>query len=117
MVTGDRGLFDGLGLQMEVWNAGNLEVPSHRIYSALGPIQALKMAMANAPPTVALRLCATKQKDVAGPAFSAADLDPVHRRYPTITECIDTAHEVSNPLNFCVRMTVLDRQTGRMALV
>jgi len=72
---GDKGLFAGLELQMQVRNAGNAEVPSHRIYSGSGPVEATKRATANSPPAVALRLCATKRKEVAGPAFSAADLN------------------------------------------
>ena len=101
--TGDADLFEGLKLQMEMWNAG---VPSHRIYTGLGPIQATSHG--GATPTVSLRIYGSQRKEVAGTAFSAADLDPVHRRYQ-YCECFNTANEASNPLHLCMRVTVLDR--------
>lgn len=112
VLTGDKDLFDGLELQMEVWNAGNAELPSHRIYSAVGPIEATKIT-----PMVALRMRGAQRKEVAGPVFSTADLDPVQRQYPTIAECFSTAHEANTPVHLCLRVIVLDRQRGRMALV
>lgn len=110
----DMNTFDNFELQMEVWNAGDGEIPSHRPYSASGPIQAVSHA--GAIPQVVLRTHGPQRKEVAGPAFSAADLDPVQRRYPTIADCLQTSQETSNPLNLCMRVTVLDRRTGRMAL-
>jgi len=34
-----------------------------------------------------------------------------------MAECFDTSQNASNPVNLCICMTVLDRQTGKMALV
>ena len=69
------------------------------------------------PSTVLLRITGPHRKEVAGPAFSAADLDPAQRRYPTIVDCIGAGQQTTNPLHLCMRVTVTDRETGKMALL
>lgn len=111
----DNDLFDGLELHIEVWNAA---VPSSRIYSAIGPIVALTTPPASPadPPTTILRIAGPRRKEILSPAFSAADLDPERHRYPTLQDCINTAHAWDNPLELSVRLTVIDRRTGKRAL-
>lgn len=113
VLTGDSILFDCLELQMEVWNDGALPL---RIFSAVGPIHASSGAL-NPQPFTLLRITGPHRKEMPGPTFSAADLDPMQRRYPTIVECIQSSHALANPLRLCMRVTVTDRQTGKMALV
>jgi hypothetical protein len=116
VVTGDSDLFDGLELQIEMWNGGALPL---RIFSAVGPIRTTSVdgTTPGSPPTVILRITGPHRKEVPGPAFSAADLDPVQRRYPNLKECFDGAQDLANPLHLCMRVTVTDRHSGKMALV
>jgi hypothetical protein len=114
--TGDDDVFAGLEMHMEVWDAG---ASSARIYSAMGPIRPNIIAGTTPgdPPSVLLRITGPHRKEVAGPAFSAADLDPEQRRYPTIVDCIGAGQQTANPLHLCMRVTVTDRETGKMALI
>ena len=116
VLTGDSDLFEGLELQIEMWSGGVLPL---RICSAVGPIQA-SIGGGDAPdnqPFTLLRITGPHRKEVPGPAFSAANLDPVRRRYPNIKKCFNEAHDLANPLHLCTRVTVTDRHTGKMALV
>jgi len=114
--TGDDDVFAGLELHMEVWDAG---VSSTRIYSAMGPIRPniISGSTPEDPSTVLLRITGPNRKEVAGPVFSAADLDPAQRRYPTIVDCIGAGQQTPNPLHLCMRVTVTDSETGKMALI
>lgn len=116
LLTGDSALFQGLEMHIDVWNAG---FPSRRIYSAMGPIKAIVIDddSPENPLTTLLHITGPLRKEVAGPAFSAADFDPMQRRYCTLKECVQAARSPSNPLHLCVRVTVTDRLTGKMALV
>lgn len=113
VVTGHTALLEGLELHMEVRNAA---APSGRFYSALGPIGIAEPARSN-PNIVILRIVGPQRKEIAGPAFSAAILDPEHQRYSTLASCLTDAQDASNPLQLCVRMRVIDRQTGKTALL
>jgi hypothetical protein len=115
-LTGDSALFEGLEMHIEVWNAAVL---SGRIYSAMGPIRVVAQAAAGPGdhPSFIHSVTGPHRKEVAGPAFSAAIFNPVDQKYPTIADCIIDAHQPNNPLHLCMRVTVTDRRTGKMALV
>jgi hypothetical protein len=84
VLTGDTALFEGLEMHIEVWNAAVL---SDRIYSAIGPIGAVATdSMPGNLPTITLSVIGPQRKEVAGPAFSAAILDPLRRKDPTIVD-------------------------------
>lgn len=116
MLTGDSALFEGLELHIEVWNAAIL---SGRIYSAIGPIRAVAVAAAGPGdhPSVILSVTGPHRKEVAGPAFSAAILDPLEQKYPTIVDCFLDAHQPNNPLQMCMRVSVTDVRTGKTVLI
>ena len=117
VLTGDNALFDGLEMQMEVFNAAT--VPPARIYSALGPIRARLSPFEDdlyRGSTISLFISGPHRQEIA-PAFSMVDLDPAHQRYSTIEDWFDTAHYDSNPLHLCMRVTVPDIRTGKVALV
>lgn len=114
--TGEGDVLENLEMHVEVWDAG---VVSARIYSAMGSIRTtiVQGTTPEDPLTVILRISGPHRKEVAGPAFSAADRDPVQRRFPTIVDCFQASHLLDNPLHLCMRVMVSDRQTGNMALV
>lgn len=74
VATSDSDLFRGLQLHVEMWDAG---LASARIYSAVGSI---KVDLNPESDCTRLRLVGPHRKEWAGPIFSVADLDPMHRR-------------------------------------
>lgn len=69
------------------------------------------------PSIVILRMTGPQRIEVAGPAFSAVDLEPQEQRYPTLKACVGDAHLSSNPLHLCVRVMVTDSRSGKTALI
>jgi hypothetical protein len=54
---------------------------------------------------------------VDGAAFSAASRDPVLRRFASIEEYFTRGHGEEYPCCLCIRVTLRDTRTGRMAVV
>ena len=101
VLTGESAFFEGLEMHMEVWNAG---VPSGRIYSAIGPIQAdiARGETPEDPPITLLRIIGPLRKEIAGLSFSTADFDPLNKQYRTLGDCFQAARSRINPLHLCV---------------
>jgi hypothetical protein len=57
------------------------------------------------------------QVHIKSAAFSAASRDPVLRRFATIQEYFLKGHREEYPCCLCIRVTLRDTRTGRMAVV
>jgi hypothetical protein len=57
------------------------------------------------------------QVQIKTAAFSAASRDPVQRRFASMTEYFTRGHGEEYPCCLCMRVTLRDTRTGRMAVV
>lgn len=55
--------------------------------------------------------------EVSGEAFSAASMDPVHRRYANVRQYFQQSHREGSPSSLCVRVMAYDKFTGKKALI
>jgi hypothetical protein len=55
--------------------------------------------------------------EVRGASFSAASRDPEHRRFANIEAYFRQGHQSEFPCSLCVRVTVMDKRTGRYGLL
>jgi hypothetical protein len=62
-------------------------------------------------------LTESPQVQIKSAAFSAASRDPVLRRFATMREYFVNGHREEYPCCLCIRVTLRDTRTGRMAVV
>lgn len=55
--------------------------------------------------------------EVRGEPFSAASMDPLHRRYADIRQYFQQSHREGSPSSLCVRVMAYDKVTGKKALI
>lgn len=82
--------------------------------SASGPI---RVQIDQAGGFTSLRIGGANRREAPGPAFSAASRDPAQRRFASMEDYFARGHLPEFSTALCVRVTVTDDRTGRMALL
>jgi hypothetical protein len=105
----DNGFLGGLEGHVEVFD----RMDGLQMLSIRGPV-----TFAQQSELVGMKFLAeSSEVQMKNAAFSAASRDPVGRRFESMEDCLEHGYGEGYPCCLCIRVTLRDTRTGRMAVV